>query len=84
MTRLNTYSVYIDDGENVYKIATPGESEEQAAQYWKGNGEVIAVKELNKIICTTEIWDALENAGYDHEYCDLVTRALNMVGIARD
>lgn len=80
--KLKVYTVYIDDGEHVYKEITPAESEERAKMYWKGNGEIIAVKENQRMTVETEgIAKALD--GYSQESIDLITRTLEIVGLAK-
>lgn len=38
MKKFTVYNVYLDDGDNVYKIVVPAENEEEAAKYCEGNG----------------------------------------------
>ena len=47
---MKIYTVYLEDGENCYKLTIPAFTKEQAIQYTAGNGEVIAIKENKNIV----------------------------------
>ena len=72
------FFVYIDDGNGVYKIAIAAVSEEAARAWCKGNGEIIAVKNVTNQyhIDQNRVQNALENAGFKPEEIDWMRRAL--------
>lgn len=45
MVKMKIFNVYIDDGQNVFKIRVPAFDEKQAIDYCNGNGGVVAVRE---------------------------------------
>lgn len=78
------YMVYLDDGEGVYKVAIAAICEESAALSCKGNGEVIAIKDVTEDypINADKVSKALENAGFGSFEIDYICRALRELGIA--
>ena len=44
MKKLNVYSVYLDDGKDVFRVTVPAASKKDAAEYVRGNGDVVAIK----------------------------------------
>lgn len=78
------FIVYIDDGENVYKIAIAAASEDAAKAFGAGNGEVIAVRNVTKDypISLDEVYNALKNARFGEYEIDFICRALAEFGIA--
>ena len=75
--------VYLDDGDNVYKLAIPAKDEKAAREYVQGNGEVVAVKELESrdLISAERVAQALENANFGKYEIDFITRALQEINI---
>ena len=63
---MKRFMVYLDDGDNVYKLAIPAKDEKAAREYVQGNGEVIAVKEVEAkdLISAERVAQALENANF--------------------
>lgn len=78
------YSVYIDDGQNCFKVAIPARNEAEARKYVEGNGEVIAVKEITEDfpISVEKVETALSMYGFGQTEKDLITRTLLMTNIA--
>ncbi len=78
------FIVYIDDGENVYKIAVAAVSEDAAKAFCAGNGEIIAVRNVTKDypISLDKVHDALENARFGEYEIDFICRALAEFRIA--
>lgn len=76
--------VYLDDGESVYKVAIAAVCEEAAASSCKGNGEVIAVKDVTEDypIDSGEVLRALENAGFGNFEINYICGILRELGIA--
>mgnify|MGYP000062808970 CR=1 FL=1 len=76
------YIVYLDDGQNVFKVHIPAENEKEARDFVRGNGEIIACKpsldrnEENPISMDL-IMQALQNASFGQMEIDLITRALD-------
>lgn len=46
--KLRKYFVFVDDGDNAMKIATPAQNEKEARDFVAGNGEIIAVKDVTE------------------------------------
>ena len=80
---LRKFMVYLDDGRDVYKIAVPAENENGAKEYCRGNGEVIAVKDVTEEypIDEDKVATALRTSGFGDIEVKLITRALHMCGI---
>lgn len=80
---MKKYMVYLDDGDNVYKVAIPAKDEKAAREYVKGNGEVIAVKDITNdcSISAEKVGEALKKAGFGETEMDLITRALHQINI---
>ena len=85
MKKFTVYNVYLDDGDNVYKIVVPAENEEEAAKYCKGNGEIIAVRKNPDVqkINASDLADCLRKNGYGKPIIDVITRTLAMCGLER-
>lgn len=81
--QLRKFMVYMDDGEHCFKCAIPAENEEKAREYVKGNGEIIAVKDVTADypIYLDCVADALKMRGFGQIEMDLILRTLNTCGI---
>ena len=81
--KMKRFMVYLDDGENVYKLAIPAKDEKSAREYVQGNGEVIAVKEVatKDLISAEKVGQALKNADFGKYEIDFITRALQEINI---
>lgn len=81
---MKKYMVYFEDSENVYKAAIPAKDQKDAADYVKGNGEIIAVKDVTDQfpISLDKVADALQRAGFGEYEMDLITRTLSRMNIA--
>lgn len=84
MTALRKYMVYIDDGESCYKVAIPGQTELEAKEYCKGNGEVVAAKDITDEfpIDIGKVCSALRNAHFGEIEISLIERTLTGTRIA--
>lgn len=82
--RLKKYNVYLDDGTSCYREAIPARDEQGAKDYVKGNGEIIAVKEITEDfpISAEKVARALFLAGFGQTEIDLITRTLQITCIA--
>ena len=86
---MKIFTVYLEDGDNCYKLTIPAFTKEQAIQYTAGNGEVIAIKENKKenddlvdIDCQ-HLANTLKNSGWGQMEIDTITRTLSMVGLEK-
>lgn len=81
---MKKYMVYMDDGKNCFKIAVPAKNEKMAREYVKGNGEIIAVKDITEDfpISAEKVASALMSANFGEIEIDLITRCLQMNNIA--
>ena len=86
---MKIFTVYLEDGENCYRLTIPAFTEEQAIQCTAGNGEVIAIKEnkeekgeLTNIDCQ-HLSNTLKNSGWGQMEIDVITRTLISVGLDR-
>lgn len=84
MKQFEVYTVYMDYGDDCYKVTVPAENETAAMQYVAGNGEVIAVKKAPlqdiDIDCLAE---TLARGGWGQMEIDVITRALTQCGLKR-
>ena len=80
---MKKYMVYMDDGKNCFKIAVPAKNEKSAIEYVKGNGEIIAVKDVTEEfpISTEKVAKALLSDHFGEIEIDLITRWLQMNNI---
>lgn len=84
MKQFEVYTVYVDDGDDCYKVTVPAENETAAMQYLDGNGEVIAVKKAPvQDINLEHLEDTLKKAGWGRMAIDIIIRALYMCGLKR-
>ena len=81
---MKKFMVYMEDREDVFKVAVPAESEKKAREYVEGNGEVITIKDVTADypISNEKVARALEAAGFGKKEMDFITRALYQIGIA--
>ena len=81
---MKKYFVYLDDGHDCYKCAIPAKSEKEAREYVRGNGEVIAVKDVTDDypISADKVADALKNACFGQTEIDFIIRTLTHNNIA--
>ena len=76
--------VYLDDGQDCFKVAVPAESVPKAEEYVSGNGEIIAVKEVSEDypISIDKVIDALRRANFGQIEIDLIARTLRLTDLA--
>ncbi len=81
---MKKYMVYMDDGKNCFKIAVPAKNEKSAIEYVKGNGEIIAVKDVTEEfpISAEKVANVLLSAHFGKIEIDLITRCLQINNIA--
>lgn len=82
--KLKKYLVYLDDGNDVYKIAVPAETEKAARKFCEGNGEVIAVKDITAEtpIFVEAVVEALKMRNFGETEISIIMRTLTSTGIA--
>ena len=80
------FMVYIENGEDVLKVAVPAKNEKDVRAYCEGNGDIIAIKEVTKeyTINQIDIVSTLLDAGFDKYTVDFINRALYRTGIIND
>ena len=77
MKKLNVYSVYLDDGKDVFRVTVPAASKKDAAEYVRGNGDVVAIKPADlQGIDLDALADTLKRAQWGQMEIDIITRAL--------
>lgn len=83
MKKMNKYMVYVDDGYDAMKIAVPAHNEKEAKEYVKGNGEIIAVKDVSEQypIDANYLAEVLDESRFGEVEKDLIVRALTIMGI---
>ena len=84
MKKLHVYTVYLEDGNNCFKVTVPAESEKEARNFVSGNGDIITVKDspLQDIDCNY-LADTLRRGGWGQMEIDVITRALFKCGLER-
>lgn len=81
---MKKFMVYLEDRNNVYKVAVPAKSKKAAIEYVRGNGEVIAVTDVtgDYTISIEKVGQALHAAGFGETEMDFITRCLLTCNIA--
>jgi hypothetical protein len=84
MKALKKYLVYMDDGKDVFRLAIPAENKKAAADYVKGNGEIVKITDVTDRypISLEYVYKALTSAGFGETETDLITRTLLQAEIA--
>lgn len=80
---MNKYIVYMDDGMSAFKVTIPAKNIKKAMEYVRGNGEIIRIKDITDsyTIDTNDVYEALASAHFDYAAIELITRALDEIGI---
>lgn len=83
---MRIFTVYLEDGDNVYKVLVPAENEEAAKEQANGNGDIVTIKDSTSEnrFDTPELWGILEKAGYDKKKIQLLDRLLENLGLATE
>ena len=87
--KYHIYRCYVDDGsDNVMKILIPAMSKEDATEWIRGNGEVIAIKDVTDEYrfsdqMLQEMARALAADGYGTATTDIITRLLEQTGLTK-
>lgn len=73
MKKLNVYSVYLDDGKDVFRVTVPAASKKDAAEYVRGNGDVVAIKPADlQDIDLDALADTLKRAQWGQMEIDII------------
>lgn len=83
--KLNKYFVYLDDGNDVLKIAVPAESESEAEKFCEGNGEIVKIKEITsevQIAADAVAYALKKGQNFSETEIDLIIRTLTSTGMA--
>lgn len=84
MKKLRVYDVYLDDGQNAFKVTVPAESKADAKRYVEGNGDIVAVKDCPlQDINLDYLATTLARGGWGQMEIDVITRTLARVGLDR-
>ena len=78
------YFVYIDDGDEVYKIAIAAANEDIARDFCTGNGEIVAVRDVTEEykISFYDLRKALQDIGrFDRFEIDFISRTLQNLDV---
>lgn len=81
---MKKYLVYLDDSVNCFKVAVPAIDENSAREFVRGNGEIIAVKDITYdcFIDLNKVVQALRDAQFGLVEIDLISRCLRFNDIA--
>lgn len=81
---MKKFLVYIDDDFDVYKLGVPAKNATEAVDFAKGNGEIIAVKEVSELypISLEKVSEALKDYNFGKIEIDFILRTLSITGIA--
>lgn len=77
MKKMRIYAVYLDDGDNCYKIHVPATSAAEAERYCTGNGDIIKTVDITEAhpISIGSVHDALRGR-FGQAEIDIITRCL--------
>lgn len=77
--KMRKYMVYLEDRDNVYRIAVPARDQEDAIRWVEGNGDLVAVKDVTDDyqISADRVAEALLSAGFGKVETDFILRALD-------
>lgn len=82
MKKLYVYNVYLESGDDVYKITVPAENEKDAVQYCTGNGEIVTVKKASFPGINPDILAGyMKEKGFTQEQIDVIARVLIRTGL---
>ena len=80
---MRKYMVYLEDRDNVYRLAIPAQDQQDAIEWSRGNGDLVAVKDVtgDYSIRSEEVADALMKYGFSRTEVDFLVRALDRIGM---
>ena len=81
---MKKYMVYMDAGQNCFKLAIPSDSVKAAKKYVQGNGEVLKCVDVTEDypISIDKVAEALRTANFGQMEIDFIVRTLTMHNIA--
>lgn len=76
--KMRIYRIYLDDGENCYKLHIPAYSKKEAELYCQGNGEIINSTDVTSDfpISMGSLHDALKTK-FGQTEIDIIMRAIS-------
>lgn len=84
MKKMTVYSVYLDDGEDAFRVVVPATSKKEAAAYVAGNGEIVAINPAPlQNIDLDCLANTLKRSGWGQMEIDIITRTLAACGLER-
>ena len=80
---MRKYMVYLEDRDNVYRLAIPANDQQDAIEWARGNGDLVAVKDVTEAypISYDRVADALRSYGFAPTEVDFLVRALDRIGM---
>lgn len=82
MKKVKLYNVYVDDGEITFRVTVPASTTKEAADYVRGNGEIVAIKEDKEtVINDSDVYDAMRAAGFSRNLAEVVMRLVALSGL---
>lgn len=82
--KLRKFMVYLDGGNDCFKIAVPAKNKKEAVKFCEGNGDLIKVTDVTEEypIDLSRVYTALLSAGFGQAETDFITRTLQETSIA--
>ena len=80
---MRKYMVYLEDRDNVYRLAIPAKDPQDAIEWAEGNGDIVAVKDVTEDypISSERVAEALRRSGFQSAEVDFIVRALDRLWI---
>lgn len=80
---MRKYMVYLEDKDNVYRLAIPASTPQDAIDWSEGNGDLVAVKDVTDDyqIRSERVADALLRYGFSRTEVDFLVRSLERVNM---
>lgn len=81
---MKKFKVFLESGNDCFKVFVPARNEKEARAFVEGNGEVIAIKEVTEDypISLEKVGTALVMYGFGAAETDLIMRTLQNTCIA--
>ena len=82
--KLRKFIVWLDGGEDCFKVAVPAKNKKEAIKFCEGNGALLCVKDVTEEypIDLGRVYKALLDAGFGYKEIDFITRTLQETQIA--
>ena len=81
---MKKFKVFLESGNDCFKVYVPARNEQAAREFVAGNGEVIAIKDVTEDfpISVEKVGSALAMHGFGAAEIDLIMRTLQITNIA--